>query len=98
VITLFDIAEVITVCLRRGRRGLHPGFHVAFELVFWLATGVLTALIARIAFVADDNAAYIRGVVDSEAASDLISYADLQIFEGFALKTKVAAALFGLLA
>ena len=59
---------------------------------------MLTALIARIAFVADDNAAYIRQIVDAEeGSSDIISYADLQIFEGFALKTKVAAGLFGLL-
>ncbi|KAH8909054.1 hypothetical protein BR93DRAFT_977141 [Coniochaeta sp. PMI_546] len=97
VITLWDIIEFITLCVRRGRRGVHPGFHVALELIFWLAAAVLTALIARIAFVADDNADYIRKVLNS-GDSDIIGYADLQIFQGFALKTKIAAALFGLLA
>ncbi|OIW29639.1 hypothetical protein CONLIGDRAFT_643724 [Coniochaeta ligniaria NRRL 30616] len=103
LMTLWDTIEFITLCVRRGgRRGLHPGFHVALELVFWLAAAVLTALIARIAFVAGDNADYIRGVLDSgddsSSSDSIIGYADLQIFEGFALKTKIAAALFALLA
>jgi hypothetical protein len=97
LITLWDIIEFITLCVRRGRSGIHPGFHVAFELIFWLATAVLTALIARIAFVADDNAEYISNILNSSDDS-VISYADLQIFQGFALKTKIAAGLFGLLA
>lgn len=95
--TLWDTIEFITLCVRRGRRGIHPGFHVALELIFWLAAAVLTALVARIAFVADDNADYIREILGSDD-SDVVGYADLQIFQGFALKTKIAAALFGLLA
>ena len=37
-------AELITVCARRGRRGIHPGAHVALHLLLWLGLCVAVAL------------------------------------------------------
>ena len=38
------VAEMITVCARRGHRGIHPGAHVALHLLLWLGLCVAVAL------------------------------------------------------
>jgi len=35
----WDCAELITICARPGRRGIHPGAHVGVNLVLWLGIG-----------------------------------------------------------
>lgn len=30
------VAELITVCVRRHRKGIHPGAHVGMHLILWL--------------------------------------------------------------
>ncbi|GKT50548.1 uncharacterized protein ColSpa_10729 [Colletotrichum spaethianum] len=32
----WDVSELITVCARGGRIGIHPGAHVGLHLLFWL--------------------------------------------------------------
>ena len=38
------VAEMITVCARRGHRGIHPGAHVALHLLLWIGLSVGLAL------------------------------------------------------
>ena len=38
------VAEMITVCVRRGQRGIHPGAHVALHLLLWIGLSVGLAL------------------------------------------------------
>ncbi|KAI5921486.1 hypothetical protein F4810DRAFT_678282 [Camillea tinctor] len=33
---IWSIAELITICARRGHKGIHPGAHVALHLLLWL--------------------------------------------------------------
>lgn len=44
----WSVAELITVCVRKGRRGIHPGAHVALHLLFWLAFAVAAGLTAYV--------------------------------------------------
>ncbi|TDZ39263.1 hypothetical protein C8035_v006275 [Colletotrichum spinosum] len=37
VALIWDIAELVTICARGGRRGIHPGAQVGVHLVLWLA-------------------------------------------------------------
>ncbi|KAF9873631.1 hypothetical protein CkaCkLH20_08741 [Colletotrichum karsti] len=49
VAMIWDVAELITVCARGGKRGIHPGAHVGLHLIFWLifaaAVGIQSAYI-----------------------------------------------------
>ncbi|KAI0126223.1 hypothetical protein BJ170DRAFT_634203 [Xylariales sp. AK1849] len=52
----WSIAEVITICTRSGRRGIHPGAHVALHLLLWLgfcAASGLTGYLISIALECD---------------------------------------------
>ncbi|KZL85055.1 hypothetical protein CI238_09711 [Colletotrichum incanum] len=31
----WDVSELITICARGGRKGIHPGAHVGLHLIFW---------------------------------------------------------------
>lgn len=33
---IWEVAELITLCARGGRTGIHPGAHVGLHLVFWM--------------------------------------------------------------
>jgi hypothetical protein len=83
LMTTWDTLELLTLCVRRRRRGIHPVFHIAAELFFWPLMAFLTVLISLIAFRASGT----KGV----------GYADLQMFEAFAFGTKVVAVLFALM-
>ncbi|KAI1504510.1 hypothetical protein F5X99DRAFT_371224 [Biscogniauxia marginata] len=41
---IWSIAELITICSRAGRRGIHPGAHVALHLLLWMGFIVGVAL------------------------------------------------------
>ncbi|KAK1489153.1 hypothetical protein CCUS01_14622 [Colletotrichum cuscutae] len=38
----WETSELITICARGGRRGIHPGAHVGMHLLFWLVFMVAT--------------------------------------------------------
>lgn len=51
---IWDIAELITVCSRSGKRGIHPGAHVALHLLLWLGFCAAVGLSAwLVAFTAE---------------------------------------------
>ncbi|KAH6678776.1 hypothetical protein F5X68DRAFT_263771 [Plectosphaerella plurivora] len=35
-VLIWEVAELITLCARGGRTGIHPGAHVGLHLVFWM--------------------------------------------------------------
>ncbi|KAK1847978.1 hypothetical protein CCHR01_09412 [Colletotrichum chrysophilum] len=41
---IWDTAELITICARGGRRGIHPGAHVGLHLIFWLCFAAAVGL------------------------------------------------------
>lgn len=57
---IWDIAELITVCARSGKRGIHPGAHVALHLLLWLAFICATGLTAWILVYAYECDYYCR--------------------------------------
>lgn len=44
VAIIWDTAELITICARGGRRGIHPGAHVGLHLIFWLCFAAAVGL------------------------------------------------------
>ncbi|KAK1964447.1 hypothetical protein LY78DRAFT_704382 [Colletotrichum sublineola] len=41
VVAIFwDVSELITICARGGRKGIHPGAHVGLHLIFWLVFAI----------------------------------------------------------
>jgi hypothetical protein len=76
---------------------MHPGFHVALELIFWLACTALTGLVVRAALLANNNAQYIDQLLNSNQATSFVTSVDLSNFQGYAVKTDIAAGLFGAL-
>ncbi|KAK1995667.1 hypothetical protein LX36DRAFT_724880 [Colletotrichum falcatum] len=36
VAIFWDVSELITICARGGRKGIHPGAHVGLHLIFWM--------------------------------------------------------------
>ncbi|KAL0935814.1 uncharacterized protein CTRU02_208028 [Colletotrichum truncatum] len=55
---IWDIAEFITICARGGRKGIHPGAHVALHLLFWLCFAATTAIQCIHLFVRDEFDTY----------------------------------------
>lgn len=41
----WQIAEFITVCVHKDRRGIHPGAHVALHLLLWLSFAITAVLL-----------------------------------------------------
>ncbi|KAK1981763.1 hypothetical protein LZ30DRAFT_749831 [Colletotrichum cereale] len=40
VAIIWDVSELITICARGGRKGIHPGAHVGLHLIFWLVFAI----------------------------------------------------------
>ncbi|GKT54418.1 hypothetical protein ColTof4_13789 [Colletotrichum tofieldiae] len=40
----WDVSELITICARGGRKGIHPGAHVGLHLIFWPLFATAVAL------------------------------------------------------
>jgi hypothetical protein len=41
---IWAVAEFITICVRRGHLGIHPGAHVGIHLILWLGFGIAVGL------------------------------------------------------
>ncbi|KAK8063574.1 hypothetical protein PG996_008226 [Apiospora saccharicola] len=54
----WSVAELITICVRKGHRGIHPGAHVGLHLIFWLAFLLGAGLTAYTVAVYVDEASY----------------------------------------
>ncbi|KAK2061978.1 hypothetical protein LY76DRAFT_337619 [Colletotrichum caudatum] len=48
VAIIWDVSELITICARGGRKGIHPGAHVGLHLIFCLA--FTTAIVCEALF------------------------------------------------
>ncbi|KAK0637000.1 hypothetical protein B0T17DRAFT_613650 [Bombardia bombarda] len=56
---IWNTAELLTVCFSKDRRGIHPGAHVAFHLIIWLAAAVTVAWLAvSTAYLLEDDSYY----------------------------------------
>lgn len=51
---IWNLAEFITACARKGR-GIHPGAHVAVQLLAWLALGIDAGLVLHAAWRLDQS-------------------------------------------
>ncbi|KAK2046093.1 hypothetical protein LZ31DRAFT_574774 [Colletotrichum somersetense] len=48
VAIIWDVSELVTICARGGRKGIHPGAHVGLHLIFCLA--FTTAIVCEALF------------------------------------------------
>ncbi|OHE91434.1 hypothetical protein CORC01_13253 [Colletotrichum orchidophilum] len=55
----WDTTELITICARGGRRGIHPGAHVGLHLLFWLVFMVSTGWEAANVYFRDDPRSWV---------------------------------------
>ncbi|KAF6814319.1 hypothetical protein CMUS01_12659 [Colletotrichum musicola] len=57
---IWDTSELITTCARGGRKGIHPGAHVALHLLFWLVFAVAVGIQSTLIYFrdADDDGYY----------------------------------------
>jgi hypothetical protein len=53
----WQIAEYITLCVRRNR-GIHPGAHVALHLLIWLGAATAVGFLTTFAVVDNADAPY----------------------------------------
>jgi len=86
VIIIWDFAEFITLCARKGR-GIHPGAHVGVELILWIVCIVISGL----SFIAAYG-------LDEEVRSGLYTTKAEDVLRSLALKSRVLGALLDLLA
>ncbi|KAI0017735.1 hypothetical protein F4780DRAFT_572827 [Xylariomycetidae sp. FL0641] len=54
VLGMWDVAELLCVCTRTSRRGIHPGAHIALDFVLCLVLGVCILLTAAVLSQAQD--------------------------------------------
>ncbi|ETS72982.1 hypothetical protein PFICI_15374 [Pestalotiopsis fici W106-1] len=60
----WDVAELITVCVRRSQYGIHPGAHVALHLLLWLGLVVAAGLTGWIVAYASECGYYCQRYYD----------------------------------
>ncbi|OLN88349.1 hypothetical protein CCHL11_00014 [Colletotrichum chlorophyti] len=60
---IWDISELITICARGGRLGIHPGAHVGLHLVFFIAFMIATGYEAWWVIERESNDTYFGGNV-----------------------------------
>ncbi|KAH8888712.1 hypothetical protein GQ53DRAFT_229253 [Thozetella sp. PMI_491] len=99
---LWDKIEFLTLCIRRGR-GVHPGAHVAVELILWLGCSGMGALILRAAWNVNNLLASIKAYYaasDDYNGIDYSSYSkgDIQGINNYVTKARAAGALLFLVA
>ena len=87
-----DIIEFIVMCARRGR-GIHPGFNVALNLIFWIVSICMAAF--------TDNGASALLAINSERngpnTAHPIDEDDITLFRTFGRTYRIVAALFGVM-
>ncbi|KAK3936160.1 hypothetical protein QBC46DRAFT_395844 [Diplogelasinospora grovesii] len=95
----WDKLEFIVSCCRRGR-GIHPGAHVGVNLILWLGFfgvggNVLRAAgdIASISAQAKDYLNSSSDGTDTEGDYNGFTWDDVQVYDGYAVKGRVAGAL-----
>ncbi len=94
---LWDIDEIFTFCARHGR-GIHPGAHVAIELILWLACCGMGGIIVRASFDVGVWLGTVGGydsTADDFAGLDYGDYSqgDLQAISGYLTKARATGAL-----
>ncbi|KAH8195077.1 hypothetical protein TruAng_010753 [Truncatella angustata] len=73
VALVWDIAELITICARGKKRGIHPGAHVALHLLLWLGFCAAVGLSAWLVAFELECDYYCRYYYDYEDSSGYLS-------------------------
>jgi len=87
ILLIWDAVEFIALCARKGQ-GIHPGAHVAVELIMWIAC----TSIAGLAFV------YAYGIDKEAKAGEYYTVEEEGLLKGIAMKTRVLSGLLCLVA
>ncbi|KAJ2893401.1 hypothetical protein MKZ38_008706 [Zalerion maritima] len=72
VVTFWDLVEMLVACIRKSGRGMHPGAHVALELIWWTNLLYVSYVTIQAALILQndgypDNDDYYRRVAVSAA-------------------------------
>ena len=80
----WQIAEFITVCVRRNYMGIHPGAHVGVHLILWLALCALIGITGAIVhYDLRDYQDLVDYVNDDDYYSSYYGYDDLSTVRSF---------------